>query len=28
VTKTDGSRVKVIEDASFNVLSSSATHCG
>ena len=28
VTKTDGSRVKVIEDASFAVLSTSATHCG
>jgi hypothetical protein len=28
VTKSDGSRVKVIEDSSFNVLSTAATNCG
>ena len=28
VTKSDGSRVKVVEDSSFAVLSSAATHCG
>lgn len=28
VTKSDGSRVKVVEDSSFAVLSTSATHCG
>ena len=28
VTKSDGSRVKVIEDSSFTVLSSAATNCG
>jgi hypothetical protein len=27
VTKSDGSRVKVIEDSSFTVLSSAATGC-
>jgi uncharacterized membrane protein YkoI len=27
VTKSDGTRVKVIENASFTVLSSSATSC-
>ena len=27
VTKTDDSRVKVIEDASFKVLSTTATSC-
>jgi len=27
VTKTDGSRVKVVEDASFKVLSTTATSC-
>jgi len=28
VTKSDGSRVKVIEDSSFTVLSATATNCG
>ena len=28
VTKSDGSRVKVIEDSSFTVLSTAATNCG
>ena len=28
VTKSDGSRVKVIEDSSFTVLSTAATSCG
>ena len=28
VTKSDGSRVKVIEDSSFTVLSTTATSCG
>ena len=28
VTKSDGSRVKVVEDANFAVLSSAATNCG
>ena len=28
VTKGDGSRVKVIEDSSFTVLSTAATNCG
>ncbi len=28
VAKSDGTHVKVIEDASFNVLSSAPTHCG
>ena len=27
VTKSDGSRVKVVEDSSFAVLSSGATNC-
>ena len=27
VTKSDGTRVKVVEDASFSVLSSGATSC-
>ena len=27
VTKSDGSRAKVVEDASFSVLSSAATSC-
>ena len=27
VTKSDGSRVKVVEDASFAVLTSAATNC-
>ena len=27
VTKSDGSRVKVVEDASFTVLTSAATNC-
>ena len=28
LTKTDGTRAKVVEDASFNVLSTTATSCG
>src|ERR1017187_845099 len=28
VSKSDGSRVKVVEDANFTVLSSAATNCG
>ena len=28
VTKSDGSRVKVVEDSSFTVLSTAATNCG
>ncbi len=28
LTKTDGTRAKVIEDASFKVLSTTATSCG
>ena len=28
VTKTDGTRVKVVEDTSFTVLSTTATTCG
>lgn len=28
VTKTDGSREKVVEDASFKILSTTATSCG